>query len=41
MPTFHWIYRGEMGMPRGNVAETKDQKPLNYKILMLHASLEN
>ena len=41
MPTSHWMYRGEMGMPRGNVAEAKDRKPLNHKILMFHESLGN
>lgn len=41
MPTSHWIYQGKMGMPRGNVAKTKDQKPLDHKVLMLHESLGN
>lgn len=40
MPTSHWIYQRIIGMPRGNVVKTKDQKSLDHKVLMLHESLE-
>lgn len=41
MPTSHWIYQGIIGMPRGNVVKTKEQKSLDHKVLMLHESLGN